>query len=181
MILMAASLRSYLETRWSSIYFNKFLKIFFWHVYISALSVVLVYLASSETSTNMIISRSLHLCASTSFLFANTIYSSFTIQPRERLSDEWFPTFVRYPFISACGYILKSSYIYFYRHYAKCERSATRPDSQAYCSFNHATGIVLLFLLFPFHFHYGGRKKCSTIIRAVKYDTFPPRTLVFQF
>lgn len=86
-----------------------------------------------------------------------------------------------YLFISAYGYILKSTYIYFYRHYAKCERSATRPVSQAYCSFNHTTSIVLLFLLFPFHFHYGGRKKCSTIIRAVKYDTFPPRTLVFQF
>lgn len=40
---------------------------------------------------------------------------------------------------------------------------------------------VLCFYFYYFHFHYGGRKKCATIIRAVKYDTFPPRTLIFQF
>lgn len=115
------------------------------------------------------------------FLLVNIIYTSFATYPQKRISDAQLPTFVRYLFNLLCEFILKSSYIYFYRHYAKCERSATRPVSQAYCSFNHATSIVLLFLLFPFHFHYGGRKKCSTIIRAVKYDTFPPRTLVFQF
>lgn len=64
----------------------------------------------------------------------------------------------------------------------KCEQRAAavqNPDASFAVLICHETSSMLLFLFYQLPLC--ERKKCATIIWAVKYDTFPPHTLVFQF